>query len=121
MKLLKEDYGQSSDLNEFDSQARGRFETYYKVVMEIKENYNDRNTRLQTELFAFEDAAKDYYNKLLKDIEDEKYNWFHTNVQLVEVRVNLSEEEIEEKDFYETDEDEEEEVLEDDTVIEDEE
>lgn len=120
MKILKEDYGQSTDLNEFDSQARGRFETYWKVIMEIKENYNDSNTRLQTELFAFEDAAKDYYNKLLKDIEEEKYNWFHTNVQLVEVRVNLSEEEIEEKDFWEEDEDEEE-VVEDDFVIEDEE
>ena len=121
MKFLKEDYGQSIDLNEFDSQARGRFETYYKVVMEIKENYNDSNTRLQTELFAFEDAARDYYNKLLKDIEDEKYNWFHTNVRFVEVRVNLSEEEIEDKDFYETDEEDEEEIIEDDTIIDDEE
>lgn len=120
MKLLNEDYGQSSDLNEFDSQARGRFETYYKVVMEIKENYNDRNTRLQTELFAFEDAAKDYYNKLLKDIEDEKYDWFWVTVTLNEVKVNLTEEELEERTIYEEDE-EEEEVLEDNTVIEDEE
>lgn len=119
-KLLKEDYGQSMDLNEFDSQARGRFETYYKVVMEIKENYTDSNTRLQTELFAFEDAAKDYYNKLLKDIEDEKYNWFWVTVTLNEVRVNLSEEELEEKTIYEEDE-EEEEVIEDDTIIDDEE
>ena len=120
MKLLKEDYGQSTDLNEFDSQARGRFETYYKVNMEIKESYLSKNTRLQTELFAFEDAAKDYYNKLLKDIEDEKYDWFWVTVTLNEVRVNLSEEELEEKTIYEEDE-EEEEIIEDNTIIDDEE
>lgn len=121
MKILNEDYGQSTDLDEFDSQARGRFDTYWKVILEIKETYNARNSRYQTELFAFEDAARDYYNKLLEDIEEEKYDWYHTNVQLIEVKVNLTEEELEEKDFWETDEEEEEEIVEDDFVEEDEE
>ena len=120
MKILKEDYGQSVDLDDFDYQARGRFNKYYAVDMEIKDNYDSKTTRFQRELFAFEDAAKDYYNKLLKDIEDEKYDWFCVDVKLNEIKVNLTEEELENKTIYEEDEDEEE-VFEDDTIIDDEE
>ena len=65
----------------------------------------------------------EYWLELLFEtdcIEEEKYNWFWVTVTLNEVKVNLTEEELEERTIYEEDE-EEEEVIEDNTIIDDEE
>ena len=53
-KTLKEAYGQSTDLNEFDSQAKGRFNTYYKVAIEIQESYEDKQSKYQQVLQQLE-------------------------------------------------------------------
>lgn len=118
-QVLKEAYGQSTDLNEFDSQARGRFNTYYKVAIEIQESSEDKQLKYQQELFAFEDAAKTYYNKLIQDTKDGKYNWFHSVVSLSQIDININEDEIISQDIYAN---EDEEYIEDeDNVIEDDE
>ncbi len=118
-KTLKEAYGQSTDLNEFDSQAKGRFNTYYKVAIEIQESSEDKQSKYQQELFAFEDAAKTYYNKLIQDIKDGKYNWFHSVVSLSQIDISINEDEIISQDIYAN---EDEEYIEDeDSIIEDDE
>lgn len=122
MKLLNEAYGQSIDLNEFDAQAKGRFNTYYKVGIEIQETFESKQTRYQQELFAFEDAARTYYNKLIEDIKNGKYNWFHSVISLSQIDININEDEIISEDLY-ADEDEDyvennEDIIEDDTDVE---
>ena len=69
MKLLKEDYGQSTQLDDFVYNALYRFNTYYKVTL----FHRDSRPQVQERYFAFDDAAKDYYNNLIKDIK-EKYD-----------------------------------------------
>ena len=55
MKLLKENYGESEELNTFVAQANARFNTYYVVSLEINDQTSDK-------YFAFESAAKEYYD-----------------------------------------------------------
>lgn len=88
MKFLKEDYGQSPELDTFVYQSIYRFSTYYKVVLI---NPTARPTS-QERYFAFEDAAKDYYAKLLDDIKS--YGWDFAEVSLVKVTISSDEDEL---------------------------
>lgn len=84
MKLLKEDFGQSQDLNAFVAQAQTVYQKIYKVTIYHEES----NPQYQEQYFAFEDAARDYYEKALVDIED-KYGWEDADINLYEVDVKL--------------------------------
>lgn len=101
MRFLKEDYyGQSTELNQFVTQSKYRFNTYYKVAI------FDKNSKpqLQDEYFAFKDSAYEYYNKLLDDIN--KYKWEDTTVTLDEITVKSEEENLEEFKLTEIEDDE---------------
>ena len=102
MKFLKEDYGQSPDLNSFVYEAKYRFNTYYKVTILRKIG---RSNDIQENYFAFKDAATDYYNKLLKDLKN--YNWDDETITLSKITVNLEEEQEEEYSNPEIEEEEE--------------
>ena len=99
MKFLKEDYGQSPELDTFVYQSIYRFNTYYKVVLT---NPTARPS-VQERYFAFKDAAKDYYAKLLDDIKS--YGWDSANVSLVKVTISSDEDELD-SFFYDQSEDE---------------
>lgn len=107
MKFLKEDYGQSVELDTFVYQSRYRFNTYYKVVLT-----NPLSTpKIEERYFAFEDAAKDYYKKLIDDIKD--YGWDNAEVNLIKVKVTAEEDELDSSMFDETDD----EIIEDNVEI----
>ena len=89
MKFLKEAYGQSEDLNIFVAQAKGRFKKYYIVSFDVKDTGEH-----QEEYFAFEDAAREYYNNLIEDIKTE-YSWDSVDVYLYVVDISSAYEELE--------------------------
>lgn len=99
MKLLKEDYGQSPELDTFVFQTRHRFNHYYKVVLT---NPFDR-PQVEERFFAFEDAARDYYKKLIDDIKS--YGWDMAEVTLSEVTVNSEDDELDSYLFDESEQD----------------
>ena len=88
MKLLKENYGESEELNTFVAQANARFNTYYTVTLEINGQTSDK-------YFAFESAAKEYYDGLKKEAEDKKDYYDGASIELNKVDVNLDFDELE--------------------------
>lgn len=113
MKDLKEAYGQSQELNAFVYQSKSLFNTYYKVTI----NNPNTNPKFEQQYFAFEDAAREYYNKLKEDLK--KYNWDSAEIALIEVHVTSNEEELDSLIYF--DDEEEEDFVEIDDTIEDEE
>lgn len=100
MKFLKEAYGQSEDLDIFVAQAKGRFRKYYIVSFDIKDT-----GKHQEEYFAFEDAAREYYNNLIEDIKEE-YDWDVVDVYLYKVDISAGQEELENELIMKEDEEE---------------
>lgn len=106
MKFLMEDYGQSQELNTFIYQYRTMYHTYY--VVDFVESRDSRSHELR--YFAFEDAARSYYNKLLDDMK--AYGWDGAHVELIKVNLVPEEDTLDEFDYIEDDEESEETELE---------
>lgn len=97
MKFLKEDFGESEELNTFVYQLQRRFNPFYKVVLKLDGKVSNR-------YFAYEDAAKEYYDKLIKETDNNKMYYDGAEVDLVKVNLNIEEDELEYK-FIDDDED----------------
>ena len=88
MKLLKEDYGQSEELDTFVYQLQKRFNPYYVVSLKLLGKISEK-------YFAYEDAAKDYYDGLLKEAEEDKGYYDGAQISLTKVTLQYDEDEIE--------------------------
>lgn len=93
MRLIKEAYGESDDLDDFVDYAKNRFRFYYRVTLARKENYEDEY-QYSDKYFYSKDAAEEYYDKILKDMKKEKdyYQW--SEISLTRVDVRLEEDEL---------------------------
>ena len=87
MKLI-EDFGQSDELNTFIYQLRKRFSTYYEVVLKlgriVSRNY-----------FAYEDAAKKYYDKLKEEANEDKDYYDGADISLNKITLTEDTDELE--------------------------
>lgn len=106
---LLEDYGESNQLDDFVYLSNGRFKTYYRVTLARKDNYDD-DYKYSNRYFAYEDAAKDYYNGLIEDIKNDRVYYEFSNATLTKVTLEPDEDELEEFDSIIEFDDEEEEV-----------
>lgn len=90
MKFLKEAYGQSQTLDNFVYEAQHDFETIYRVKIDRP---LVKSGGYQEQYFVFEDAARNYLEKLKSDIKE--YGWDYVDVTLEEIKVRLEAEELE--------------------------
>ena len=88
MRFLKEAYGESNELDNFVYLQNNRFSTYYQITLVV-------NGRASTRYFAYEDAARDYYDKLIEDINNDKEYYEDTQVTFSKVLVNADYDELE--------------------------
>lgn len=86
MKLLKEDYGQSEELDTFISQLDRKYNQYFQVTI-------SNNNKKTEEYFSFESAAKEYYNKLLDEMQSDSF-YDGYNIKLEKVTLNKEYEEL---------------------------
>lgn len=93
MKFLIEDFGESSELDTFIYQLRKRFNPYYEVIFKLGRDESHK-------YFAYEDAARDYYNGLKKDILDDREYYDGANITLNKVTLQYDEDELEDELFY---------------------
>lgn len=90
MRFLLEDYGESEELNTFVYQARARFNPYYEVILKVGKDTSYR-------YFAYEQAARTYYDGLLKEMKSNKEYYDGARVTFNEIKVNLEAEELEDE------------------------
>lgn len=86
---LVEDFGESEELNTFAFQLASRFKRYYRV--EIAKGVSVESVRY----FAYEEAARNYYNKMLDIFNADKDLYDNTEITLDEVEVKLDYNELE--------------------------
>lgn len=116
MKLLKEDYGESNELDDFVYLGEKRFRTFYKVTLGRSDKL-DEPKRYSNRYFFSEDAARDYYNKIKEDMESDRLYYEFADLTLSEVSVRFEEDELEDFSSAELDDEEdEEEIIVDDTI-----
>ena len=90
MRFLKENFGESEELNTFVNQANNRFRTYYVVTL-VLDNGEDFSERY----FAYKEAAQKYYDSMISEIDgDREYYGDNASVSLDKVTVNLNTENI---------------------------
>lgn len=89
MKLLKEDFGESEELNTFVYQAQRRFNTFYIVTLKVKNSVSNK-------YFAYEEAAKKYYDNLMKEAKNNAEYYDGSEISWDKVTVNLD---YDEQDF----------------------
>lgn len=87
MKLLKEDYGESEELDNFVYQIERRFREYYEVTLSL-------DGRVSRKYFAFEDAAKTYYDNLVKEANEDKEYYDGAKIEFKAIEVLRDEEDI---------------------------
>lgn len=93
MRFLLEDYDESEELNTFVYQARARFNPYYEVILKVGKDTSYR-------YFAYEQAARAYYDGLLKEMKSNKEYYDGARVTFNEIKVNLEAEELEDEFVY---------------------
>ena len=98
MKLLKEAYGESNELDDFVYLSENRFSSYFKVTLDMRKGDERTADRYSNRYFYSEDAARDYYDKIVKDMKSDKSYYEHAVITLSKVRLNPEEEELEEFD-----------------------
>ena len=103
MRFLKEAYGESNELDDFVYLQNNRFSTYYQITLVV-------DGRASIRYFAYEDAARDYYDKLIEDINNDKEYYENTQVTFSKVLVNADYDELESFDSRLEFEEEEEEI-----------
>ena len=87
MKFLKENFGESEELNTFVAQIERRFGTYYTVTLSI-------NGRTSERYFAYESAAQDYYQDLKKETETNMEYYDGAQLSLKKIEVLRDEDEL---------------------------
>lgn len=87
MKLLKEDYGESAELDNFVYLIERRFRKYYEVTLSL-------DGRVSRKYFAFEDGARDYYDGLVKDAQEDKEYYDGAKIEFKAIEVLRDEEDI---------------------------
>ena len=87
MKFLKEAYGESSELDDFVYLQNNRFSKYYIVTLVV-------DGKASNKYFAFDDAAKDYYDSLIKEINEDKEYYDDTQLTLSKVELNPNIDEV---------------------------
>lgn len=88
MKLLKEAYGESTELDTFVSQVERRFSEYYLVELKLGRENSRR-------YFSLKDGAYDYYNSLLKLAKEDPDYYDGASISLSEVSVQPMYDELE--------------------------
>lgn len=88
MKFLKEDFGESEELNTFVYQLYKRFNPFYRVTLKLDGKTSNR-------FFAYEDAAKEYYDKLVKEANEDKFYYDGADISLITINLNIEEDEEE--------------------------
>lgn len=96
-KVIKENYGESDELNTFIYQLRKRFSSYYEVVLKLGKDVSHK-------YFAYEDGAKKYYDKLVEEANENKF--YYDGATITYNKITISEEE-DEIDYVMIDDDEE--------------
>ena len=99
MKFLKENYGESEELDTFHYQLHRRFGTYYIV------RHKQGNTTAEKR-FAYKDAAKEYYDGLVKEAKQNPFYYDGDDISLLEIVVEPLEEELESIIIYDEDDEE---------------
>lgn len=87
MKLLKEDFGESEELNTFVSQIERRFGTYYQVTLKV-------GSQESRKYFAYDSAARKYYESLKSEAENNKEYYDGSQIELTKITVSRDEEEL---------------------------
>lgn len=87
MRFLKEAFGESEELNTFVSQIERRFRKYYEVSLSLNGNVSRR-------YFAFEEAARKYYDGLVKEAQADIEYYDGANIEFKAVEVLRDEEEL---------------------------
>lgn len=88
MKFLKENFGESEELNTFVNQANNRFNTYYVVTLNLNDKVSNR-------YFAYRESAKKYYDTLQSEIIKDPEYYDDADISLKKVTINLEEENLE--------------------------
>lgn len=103
MRVINEAYGQSNELDTFVNQIHNRFSEYYVVTMK-------KGNTLSNNYFSFEDAAQEYYDKIVESsLTDSYYDGVEISISRVEVKQEFEEldskilELANEEDIVETD------------------
>lgn len=88
MKFLKEAYGESDKLDDFIYMATREFKTIYKVTLELG------NKTRSVRYFGFEDAAREYYNKIIELAKEDKDYYEDSQVSISKIDIVLEEDEL---------------------------
>lgn len=84
---LKEDFGESEELDTFVAQIERRFRKYYEVTLSL-------NSSVSRRYFAFEEAARKYYDGLVKEAQNDIEYYDGADIELKAVEVLRDEEEL---------------------------
>lgn len=82
MKFLKEDFGESEELNTFVYQLQRRFSTFYVTTLKL-------NGKISNKYFAYEEACKKYYDNLIKEANSNIEYYDGADISWDKVTVNL--------------------------------
>ena len=82
MKFLKEDFGESEELNTFVYQLQRRFSTFYVTTLKL-------NGKISNKYFAYEEACKKYYDNLIKEANNNAEYYDGADISWDKVTINL--------------------------------
>ena len=99
MKLLKENYGESEELDNFVYLLQKRFSVYYEVVLKL-------NKKVSHRYFAYEDAAKQYYYDLVAEAQADKFYYDGADISLNKIELKPEEDELNSITIYDEEDDE---------------
>lgn len=95
MRFLKEDFGDSYEIDEFIDLLNNRYKTYFEVRLK-------RNGREQYRYFRDKNSAKQYYDKLKEEMETDSY-YESSEIELSKVELTENKDTIEDFDTYSID------------------
>lgn len=98
MRFLREDFGESEELNTFVAQIERRFGTYYTVTLVMNGKESNKH-------FAFESAGKKYYQNLKNEAEKNKEYYDGAQISFKKIEVLRDEDELEWTMIDDSDED----------------
>ena len=95
MNLL-EVYGQSEELDTFVAQLQRRFNPYYVVTLKLLGDTSEK-------YFAYEDAAREYYEGLLWEATNDRSFYDGADISLKKVTLQPEEDELESELIFDDD------------------
>lgn len=100
MKFLKEDWGESEELENFIYCLQKRFNPYWEVILKL-------DGRTSINHFAYEDAAREYHDKVLEDIKNDREYYDGARLTFNKVTLHYDEDELDDDIFWYEEEEEE--------------